>query len=220
VLGHWPFRDLDLDVDERVLIPRPETEGLVDLALEALVSSRAPSPLVLDLGCGSGAIGLALVRELAARGIGATLVGVDRSEDALAVARANARKHDVTSASFVRSSWFDDLDPALRGRCDLVVANPPYVGESEMAALDPVLAFEPRDALVSADEGAVSGFADVAHLLRAAPHWLVPGGHVVVEHGERHGDAAREVALAAGLVEVTDHLDLAGWPRVLVGRRP
>ncbi|HVB71417.1 MAG TPA: HemK family protein methyltransferase, partial [Acidimicrobiales bacterium] len=141
VVGHWPFRGLDLDLDPRVLIPRPETEGLVDHALAALARGASPAPLILDMGCGSGAIGLALVSELGARGVSATLVGVDQSRDALDVARRNAAKHHVASASFVRSSWFDDLDPSLAGRCDLVVANPPYVGAAELVNLDAVLSY-------------------------------------------------------------------------------
>ncbi|MFI5036064.1 MAG: peptide chain release factor N(5)-glutamine methyltransferase [Acidimicrobiales bacterium] len=220
VLGHWPFRGLDLDLDERVLIPRPESEEVVGHALAALARGDAASPRVVDLGCGSGAIGLAIVTELARRGVTATLVGVDRSAGALAVARRNARKHAVTGATFVRSSWFADLDPSLRGRVDVVVANPPYVGAEELARLDPVLAYEPREALVAPDEGGVAGFADVSHVIRAAPPWLTSGGHLVVEHGESQGGAAVEVARAAGLVEVVDHADVAGRPRVLTARRP
>ena len=132
MIGHWPFRGLDLEVDERVLIPRPETEELVTHALAALASTPVAAPLVVDLGCGSGAIGLSVVTELAARGVTSALVGVDRSSDALEVARANALKHSVLSASFVRSSWFDDLDPSLRARVDLVAANPPYVAADEL----------------------------------------------------------------------------------------
>jgi release factor glutamine methyltransferase len=219
VVGHWPFRGLDLDLDPRVLIPRPETEGLVDLALAALARGAAPAPLILDMGCGSGAIGLALVCELGARGVSATLVGVDLSRDALDVARRNAAKHHVTSASFVCSSWFNDLDRSLAGRCDLVVANPPYVGVEELANLDLVLSYEPREALVAADAPGHPGFADVAHVLTHVVEWLAPGGHVLVEHGDAQGPAAVEVARSAGLVDATDHLDLAGSPRVLVARR-
>lgn len=220
VVGHWPFRGLDLDLDSRVLIPRPETEELVDHALGALAQGAVSAPLIVDLGCGSGAIGLALVCELSARGVTAALVGVDLSHDALIVARRNAVKHHVTSASFVHSSWFDDLDPSMAGRIDLVVANPPYVGAAEMIRLDPVLDHEPRVALVGEDARGISGFADVAHVLREAAVWLAPGGHVVVEHGDAQGAAALEVAREAGLVAATDHVDLAGWPRVLVARRP
>jgi release factor glutamine methyltransferase len=220
VVGHWPFRGLDLDLDARVLIPRPETEELVDVALAALARAAVSAPLILDLGCGSGAIGLALVGELDDRGVRATLVGVDRSRGALAVARRNAAKHHVTSASFVESSWFSDLDPSLTGRCDLVVANPPYVGAVEIAELDDVLSYEPREALVARDARGVSGFADVDHVLTHVRDWLVPGGSVVLEHGDMQGAAALEVASEAGLADAMDVADMAGRSRVLVARRP
>ncbi len=218
VLGHWPFRGLDLDLDPRVLIPRPETEELVEHALVELARIDVTAPVVLDLGCGSGAIGLAIATELVARGVRARVVGVDASEGALTVARANARKHGLAEVSFVRSDWFDGLDASLRGRVHLVAANPPYVGAEELAGLDPVLAHEPRRALVAADHGGVTGFADVAAIVAAAPAWLAPGGALVLEHGDRQGPAALAAARAAGL-EAFDRRDLAGRDRVLVARR-
>ncbi len=216
VLGHWPFRGLDLDVDERVLIPRPETEELVTLALDELAARDCATPLIVDLGCGSGAIGLSLLDELARRGVRANLVALDVSLDALAVARRNALKHRLERVSFVHSSWFDDLDCSLRGRVDLLVANPPYVGQREYETLEPVLDFEPRVALVAPDEGAIEGFADVAHVIGAAPAWLAPRGTLVVEHGERHGLAALAAARRAGFRHCRDVTDLAGKDRVLV----
>ena len=218
VIGHWPFRTLDLELDERVLIPRPETEELVGLALETLAGSRAP--LIVDLGCGSGAIGLALVRELAERGVTATLIGVDRSVDALCVARANALKHQVRTASFVVSDWFAQIDSSLRSRVDLVVANPPYVAADEFVTLDPVLSHEPYGALVADDADGVPGFAAVAQVIASSAQWLAPGGSLVCEHGAAQGAAAVHAAAEVGFVEVRDVTDLAGWPRVLVGRRP
>ncbi|MDE3008589.1 MAG: peptide chain release factor N(5)-glutamine methyltransferase [Acidobacteriota bacterium] len=219
VIGHWPFRGLDLDVDPRVLIPRPETEELVTHALGELAALDVTTPLVVDLGCGSGAIGLALLDELAARGVRATVVAVDESTDALAVAKRNALKHGLHQISFVHSSWFDDLDPSLRGRVDLVVANPPYVGAREFTGLDEVLRYEPYGALVAADADGVEGFADVARVIRDSVAWLAERAVVVVEHGEGHGDAARSVAHAAGFAHVRDEKDLAGKDRVLVARR-
>jgi release factor glutamine methyltransferase len=219
VLGHWPFRGLDLDVDARVLIPRPETEGLVDLALVELARIDCAAPVVLDLGCGSGAIGLALAAELGARGLSPRVVCVDASPGALDVARANARKHHLASVSFVRSSWFDELDPSLAGRVHLVVANPPYVAGADFASLDPVLAYEPREAIVGADLDGQPGLGDVAAIVAGAPRWLARAGALVLEHGDRHRDAVLAAAREAGL-EGTDHDDLAGLPRVLVARRP
>jgi release factor glutamine methyltransferase len=219
VLGHWPFRTLDLDLDERVLIPRPETEGLVDVALGELAQSKVAAPLVLDAGCGSGAIGLSLLAELGNRGVHASLVAIDESTDALANARANALKHALHAVTFVHSDWFSALDPSFQGRFDLIVANPPYVSDEEFVELDPVLGFEPRGALVAPDSSGVGGFFDVERVIRQAPDWLGLTGVLVLEHGNAQGDAALSVAKAAGFRECRDLVDLAGHPRVLVARR-
>lgn len=219
ILGHWPFRGLDLDVDSRVLIPRPETEQLVDVALDELARSDVRTPTIVDLGCGSGAIGLALVIELAQRGVVATLIGVDNSPDVLDVARANAVKHHALTASFVRSNWFDAVDPSLRGRIDLVVANPPYVGRDELALLDPVLAYEPASALVANDTDAGVGTADLVSVITQASNWLNAWGVLVSEHGDSQGAACRTVASQAGFADVRTEQDLAGRDRMIVARR-
>ncbi len=219
VVGHWPFRALDLDVDPRVLIPRPETEEMVDVALGEL-SGADRAPLIVDLGCGSGALGLAILDELRSRGVGGALIAVDESTAALDVARANARKHALRAVSFVASSWFDALDHSLRSRVDLVVANPPYVGDSEMADLDPVLGHEPRGALVSPDARGVVGFEDLSIIVDEAFEWLRPGASLVVEHGVGHREALRGLASARGYVDVRGVDDLSGRPRVFVARRP
>lgn len=218
VLGHWPFRSLDLDVDGRVLIPRPETEELVDHALAELARLDVATPTVLDLGCGSGAIGLSIALELERRGLRPSVLCVDASEAALEVARANGRKHGLARVAFVRSDWFDGLDPSLAGRVHLIAANPPYVAAGEMDGLDPVLAHEPRAALVAPDDVA-PGFADVARIVAGATRWLVPGGALVCEHGDAHREPALAAARRAGL-EARDLDDLAGSPRFLVARRP
>jgi release factor glutamine methyltransferase len=219
VIGHWPFRTLDLDVDPRALIPRPETEELVGVALAELACSDAVAPLIVDLGCGSGAIGLALLSELADRGIAATLVAVDESNDALAVARQNALKLALHGVSFVKSTWFDDLDVSLRGRVDLIVANPPYVGADEFQELDPVLRHEPSGAIVAADAQGVVGFEDLGIIIAGAPEWLGPRGVLVSEHSNVHRDAVREAAEKAGFQRCDDLDDMAGHPRILVARR-
>jgi release factor glutamine methyltransferase len=220
IIGHWPFRTLDLDLDPRVLIPRPETEGLVDVALEELAGAASVAPLLVDLGCGSGAIGLSLLDELRARGVAATLVALDESTDALDVARANARKHHVHEVSFVASSWFAALDASLRARVDLVVANPPYVGALEMETLDPVLRYEPRGALVAPDKGGVVGFGDLDHIVRESFGWLRPGGSLVMEHGQEQRVPLIELAKQYGYGDVRDVDDLSGRPRTFVARRP
>jgi len=219
IIGHWPFRSLDLDVDPRALIPRPETEELVGAALIELARLDVVAPTILDLGCGSGAIGLALLDELRARGVAATLVAVDESIDALALARSNALKHKLHAVSFVRSSWFDEVDPSLRGHLDLIVANPPYVGDVEFATLDPVLAYEPETAIVAPDVNGIEGFADLAVIIRDAPSWLNDRGVLVCEHGTTQRDAVTSAARAAGFTDVDDLDDLARHPRILVARR-
>jgi len=219
VIGHWPFRSLDLDVDERVLIPRPESEELVSVALTELLRAEMSEPVIMDLGSGSGAIGLALLDELRTRGVAATLVAVDESLDALALAKRNALKHDLRAVTFVHSSWFDDVDPWLRARVDLIVANPPYVGDEEFAELDPVLRYEPRSAIVSPDSRGVTGFADLEIIIAQATTWLRPGGVLVCEHANTHRDAVVAAARSAGFTDVKDLDDLAGHPRILVARR-
>lgn len=219
ILGHWPFRNLDLDVDPRALIPRPETEELVSVALEELAFAGVLAPLIVDLGTGSGAIGLSLVSELSARGVAATLIAVDASSDALALARQNARKHRLDAVSFVHSFWFGSLDTSLRGRVDLIVANPPYVGEGDFADLDPVLRHEPRGAIVAADARGVAGFADLDTVISEAHAWLSAKGALVCEHGEAQRGAVLELAQAVGYRLVQDRDDLAGRPRIMVARR-
>lgn len=219
VIGHWPFRTLDLDVDPRVLIPRPESEELVGVALNELAKSNVRAPVIMDLGCGSGAIGLALIRELADRGVSGTLIAVDVSSEALSVARENAIKHDLHAVSFVQSSWFEDLDESLRGRVDLIVANPPYVGALEFEVLDDVLRYEPHSAIVASDAQGVVGFEDLDVIISGALDWLSPSGALICEHSNVHRTAALDAATKARFDSVDDLDDMAGHPRILVARR-
>ncbi|HEY1825485.1 MAG TPA: peptide chain release factor N(5)-glutamine methyltransferase [Acidimicrobiales bacterium] len=219
IIGHWPFRTLDLDVDDRALIPRPETEELVDVALRELARRAPLNPLVVDLGTGSGAIGLSLLCELDARGITANVIGLDESEDALALARQNARKHGALTASFLHSSWFGSLDSSLRGRVDLIVANPPYVDDAEFFNLDPVLHYEPRGALVAESAHGIGGFGDLEIVIGESIEWLVEDGVLVCEHGDVQREAVLGAARVAGYREIADLDDAAGRPRVLVARR-
>jgi release factor glutamine methyltransferase len=192
---------------------------LVDVALVELAKSDVVAPVIVDLGCGSGAIGLALLDELGRRGVAASLVAIDESLDALTLARRNARKHQLNAVSFVHSSWFDDLDPSLAGRVDLIVANPPYVSDEEFLTLDPILGFEPIGAIVAPDWGDVGGFGDLAIIISGAMTWLKPGGILVCEHANTHREAVLGAAHAAQFSEVGDVDDLAGHPRILVARR-
>jgi release factor glutamine methyltransferase len=218
VLGHWPFRSLDLDLDSRVLIPRPETEELVGIAFDELMTRRLPELVIVDLGCGSGAIGLSLLFELRQLGVHANLVAVDSSRDALEVTRANAAKHDLEVAT-VHSSWFDDLDRSLLGHVDLIVANPPYVSAAEFATLDPVLGYEPFGALVSGDTVRADGFHDLDVIIGQSCPWLVANGLLICEHGNMHRPAVLQAARDAMFADVRDLDDMFGNPRFLLARR-
>ena len=225
VLGGWGFRGLDLFVDRRVLIPRPETEWVVEVALEeaaraglrrtrrrlALVEPHTPAA-VADLGTGSGAIAIALAAELPDVEVWAT----DVSEDALAVARANVAGCAATRVRLAEpGAWFDPLPPDLRGRLRLVVSNPPYIAEHELPGLpDEVAEYEPRGALVSGP----SGTEAIETLLERAPDWLAPGASFVCEIAPHQAGAMIEYARALGYHEVMVRDDLTDRPRVLVAR--
>ena len=233
VLGTWAFRSLELAVDRRVLIPRPETEQVVEVALGELARiARARSaeqgPLVcVDLGTGSGAIALALASEGAPSGLRLEVWATDASADALVVARANRDALAVADpvaagrVTFAHGSWFDALPDRLARRIDLIVSNPPYVGEDEHNDLDPtVREWEPRAALVSArGRSGVAGLADVESVVAGSGAWLAPSGVVVVELAPSQAYGAIDAARRAGLSRVGTARDLAGRLRMLVAER-
>jgi release factor glutamine methyltransferase len=219
VLGHWPFRSLDLDLDPRVLIPRPETEELVGHAFDELMQRRLKEPLIVDLGCGSGAIGLSLLFELRQLGVNASLVAVDASRDALDVTGANATKHGLDGVTTVHSSWFEELDEDLLGRVDLIVANPPYIGAAEFATLDPVLGYEPFSALVAQDTEHAEGFFDLQVIIGQSCPWLAANGLLICEHGNMHRAAVLQAAHDAMFADVQDLDDMFGNPRFLIAKR-
>lgn len=227
VIGSWSFRGIDLFVDRRVLIPRPETEITAEIALEMALKGSArrgrPDPwsarnddrddwIAVDLGTGSGALALALVVELPDAVVWAT----DVSRDALAVARANIAGTGTTRVRLAEGSWYRALDDELRNRVRLIVANPPYVAQSELAGLArEIVDHEPREALVSGPTGLEAIEAVVAE----APSWLASDGAVVCELAPHQAEAATTVAETAGFADVEVRRDLTGRPRVLVARR-
>jgi release factor glutamine methyltransferase len=219
VLGHWSFRTLDLLVDRRVLIPRPETEWVAAEAIDharALLATWPSRPLpVADLGTGSGAIGLSLAAELP-RGAAEVWL-TDLSHDALDVARANAAGLGMAGAGvrFGHGAWFEALPERLRGALALVVSNPPYIAHGDPRVERSVLEWEPASALFAADDG----LSDVAAIATGAAEWLAPGGRLVLEIGSGQGPAVAALLTAAGLVQVQVRPDLAGHDRIVTAAR-
>ena len=212
VMGRWAFRQLDLLVDKRVLIPRPETELIVDIVKSYLGAKREAITLV-DLGTGSGAIGLSLLHELP---LGAATVWMtDESEDALHVARANAAGigRPAIGARFAHGNWCDALPAELVGVCDVVVSNPPYIAEGDAEVEASVLQWEPSDALFAG----VDGLADIAQIVQTAPKWLAAGGMLVTEMGYTQASAIQRLFSDAGFTHVTVHQDLTGRDRFVSG---
>jgi len=215
VLGSWGFRRLDLSIDRRVLIPRPETEQVVEHALAELTRLRLATgkpPRVVDLGTGSGAIALSIAVEVA----GAEVWATDLSEGALVVARANLAGVGGMAATRVRMAagrWYEALPPELAGRVDLVVSNPPYLAAAELDDLDPAVSrWEPVDALVAG----ITGLEGIEAVVDGAPRWLREPGAVVVELAPLQADAAVALALGAGFSRAVVLPDLTGRPRALV----
>ncbi|MDO8285452.1 MAG: peptide chain release factor N(5)-glutamine methyltransferase [Rhodoferax sp.] len=195
ITGRKAFYGLDLQVDARVLVPRPDTETLVDWALELLGSAPAS---VLDLGTGSGAIALALQHSHPDLDV----LAIDYSADALAVAQANAHRLHLR-VRFAQGSWLD----GVQGRFDLIVSNPPYI-----AAQDPHLAaltHEPLQALASGDHG----LDDIRTIIAQAGRHLQPGGWLLMEHGYDQAAAVRTLLVEAGFADAQSRRDLAGIER-------
>jgi release factor glutamine methyltransferase len=202
-------------IDHRVLIPRPETETLVEVALELARSMSFPI-VCADLGTGSGAIGLSLAAELPLEGV--TLWMTDRSSGALDVARANAAGIGRAGANvrIAEGEWFDALPADLQGRLAVVVSNPPYVSRDDPELESIVRQWEPSDALFAGTDG----LDDVRHLVTAAPLWLRPGGWLVIEIGASHGAVTIDLLRAAGFEEVSVSRDLSDRDRIAVGKWP
>jgi release factor glutamine methyltransferase len=206
IVGFQAFYGLNLKVDPRVLVPRADTETLVDWALELLQGIQAP--WVIDVGTGSGAIALAI----ASKRPDAQLTAVDASVDALAVAQSNAQALGL-SVVFRLGDW---LEPAASHgqRYHLIAANPPYIapGDPHLAAL----AHEPTQALVAPDQG----LADLHTLAMQAPGHLLPGGWLLLEHGYDQAQAVQSLLATQGFTHISSHLDLAGIARVTGGQWP
>jgi len=206
LLGRREFWSLDLEVNPAVLVPRPETELLVERALACVTAADAQ---VADLGTGSGAIAIAIAHERP----GWKVLASDASDAALAVAQRNGTRYAGGRIEWVHGSWFAPLGTR---RFDAIVSNPPYI-----AADDPVLAgdglrHEPRAALTPGGDG----FSALFTLINDAPAHLVTGGWLFLEHGAAQGESLRSALVARGFTHVTSHRDLAGHERVTEGCWP
>ena len=206
LVGTKEFFGLTLQVDPRVLVPRPDTETLVTWASERLKAAELPrAPRVLDLGTGSGAIALALKHGFPALDITA----VDRSPDALEVARANAQAHQL-DVRFLESSWFEHVSGAFH----VIASNPPYVADADPHLT--ALVHEPLEALTAGHDG----LDDIRQIVAQAPTHLRGEGWLLLEHGYDQAAAVRGLLADRGFVEVQSRQDLAGLDRCSGGRWP
>jgi len=204
IVGERDFWTLSLNTNSSTLIPRPETELLVEQALAFLSGKKCAK--IIDLGCGTGAIALAIASERASDAV----FGVDFNNQAVNLARENAIKNKITNAEFRQSDWFADVPDE---KFDLIVSNPPYVAEGDPHLNQGDLVFEPNTALIAAD----NGFADIKHIADQARNYLVEDGALMFEHGFEQGEDVRRILIAAGFKAVKTVQDLAGLDRVTRG---
>ena len=212
LLGEREFWSLTFEVSPAVLVPRPETELLVEWALragDALEAAGCALPRVLDLGTGSGAIAIAIAHERP----GWRVTAVERSPAALAVAGRNAARHGTGNLELLAGDWFA---PLAGKRFHVIVSNPPYVAADDPLLDGDSLRYEPREALTPGGEALV----DLRHLVAEAPAFLESGGSLLLEHGATQGAALRALLVARGFAHVVSHPDLAGHERVTAGQWP
>ncbi|MBF8676452.1 peptide chain release factor N(5)-glutamine methyltransferase [Pseudomonas fulva] len=206
ILGQQGFWKIDLEVAPHTLIPRPDTELLVETALELQPALPAK---VLDLGTGTGAIGLALASERPAWQVTA----VDRVPEAAALAERNRQRLGLANVRVQVSHWLEGLADE---RFDLIVSNPPYIAASDPHLVDGDVRFEPSSALVAG----VDGLDDLRVIAAQAPSHLTPGGWLLLEHGYDQADAVQALLRENGFVEVGSRIDLGGHQRITLGRLP
>ncbi len=211
ILGEQEFWSLSFTVSPAVLIPRPETELLIEAVLARIPEPTTFAGAILDLGSGSGVIPVVLARELPQ----ARLIGVDISPAALEVAAANAQRHGVAERiDWLAGDWFDALAPV--SRFAFVVTNPPYVAELSRPGLQPELAFEPPTALFAGADG----LDDLRHLISQSPDFLLPGGGLIMEIGYDQGETVKTLLRAQPALEAVEIIkDYAGLDRLATARK-
>jgi release factor glutamine methyltransferase len=210
--GKKGFHNIELQVEPGVLIPRPETELLVDIALQEIkrIEHIVTTPKILDLGTGSGAIALAIAHEVAH----AQVMATDQSDTALSIARLNAKSLGIEHrVEFIQSNWYQALREG--DIFDLIVSNPPYIANQDSHLFQGDLRFEPIDALT--DHG--SGLSCLEEIIQSAPNYLNTNGLIAVEHGYDQSNAVVELMNKAGLRDIQTHQDLSGHYRVVSARK-
>lgn len=206
LVGEREFWSLPLSVSPATLIPRPDTECLVELALERLPATPCA---ILDLGTGTGAIALALASERP----DCQLTGIDLQPEAVALAQHNAQKLAINNARFLQGSWFT---PVAGQKFALIASNPPYIDEADPHLAQGDVRFEPGSALVAAEQG----LADLAAIVQQAADYLEPQGWLLLEHGWQQGENVRTLLNAEGFIAVATHRDYGGNDRVTLGQKP
>mgnify|MGYP000032360680 CR=1 FL=1 len=207
IMGERGFWTLDLQVSPATLIPRPETELLVETVLSLLADRDTAK--VIDLGTGTGAIALALASERP----NWQLLGCDVQAEAIALAERNRQRYQLANIELVHSSWFSAIEPQ---RFDAIVSNPPYIDAADPHLHQGDVRFEPRSALVADKQG----MADIEHIACASLSFLAPGGYLLFEHGYQQALAVQACLAAEGFVEINTLQDLSGLDRVTLGRAP
>lgn len=202
ILGYKSFWSLKLKVNESTLIPRPETELLVEQALQFL--KQHERPVVLDLGTGTGAIALAIAKERP----DALVFAIDISKNALSIAKENAKTHDLSNVTFIQSNWFDSL-PTIKPI--LIVSNPPYIEENSPILEQYVKDHEPYQALISQQQG----LADIRVLIQDSPSWLSSNGMLLMEFGLGQAQAIRALLDNKGYQSIHFYTDLQGITRAV-----
>ena len=206
LIGYRDFWTLSLEVNKHVLIPRPDTETLVEAALDCL--SQNSEPRLLDLGTGSGAIALSLAKELPQ----SRVIAVEYQKSALAVAKRNATKNKVNNVEFVLSNWYEKI--SAENKFDLIASNPPYIEPEDAHLSQGDLRFEPITALSSNE----NGLADLRIIIENAANYLKPEGHLIVEHGYKQAEDVEALFKKNGFSSIELHKDINDLPRCTIGK--
>ncbi len=206
ITGHREFWSRDFKVTPDVLIPRPDTELLIELSLNQLKNKRHAH--IIDLGTGSGNIAITLAAELPT----SKIIATDSSEQALEIAKHNAQMHQISNIQFIQSSWFNKIKPQTK--FDLIVSNPPYIAPNDPHLSQGDVRFEPDSALTAEEQG----LKDIKTLCKEAHNYLNLGGTLLIEHGFEQQLAVQNIFKHYKYHNITTHQDLSGNPRVTTGQ--